>query len=54
MRIRTIHAWNLPPRQAAALQRRLAARVVRRGGPLRPRLVAGADIACDRESDRLY
>ncbi|MBM3321805.1 MAG: endonuclease V, partial [Candidatus Eisenbacteria bacterium] len=46
--------WNLPPRQAAALQRRLAARVVRRGGPLRPRLVAGADIACDRESDRLY
>ena len=40
--------WDLPPKEAAALQRELAARVEREDRlPKRLRLVAGADIALD-------
>lgn len=51
VRARAIHSWDLGPREAAALQERLRARV--REEPLdwvRLRRVAGCDVAIDGES----
>lgn len=45
MRVRALHPWRLSPAAAIAWQRRLAPRVVARGGPRAPRLVAGADVS---------
>ena len=42
---RVPHSWSVTPAQAVAIQRQLAARVVRRGRVPTPRLVAGADLA---------
>lgn len=42
------HRWDLPPRAAVALQHRLRARVIRRGGPRRVRYVAGTDVGFER------
>ena len=47
MKVQQIHNWELSPRQAIALQLRLAHRVVDEGNPIAVRLVAGADIAID-------
>ena len=47
-----LHPWDLSPKEAVALQRELAGRVVRRGAPRRVRRVAGADIAVGRGAKR--
>lgn len=52
MEPRRLHDWNLDYRQAMALQSRLAPQVVRAGEPERVRLVAGADLAFDRQGGR--
>ncbi len=44
------HRWNLTPREAIALQNRMRAGLIIRGGPRSPRLVAGADVAYDKAS----
>jgi deoxyribonuclease V len=44
----------LTPRDAIALQRRMRARLVLRGGPRAPRLIAGADVAYDKASGRCF
>src|SRR5581483_9357282 len=48
------HRWDLTPRQAIALQARMRARLIVRGGPRSPRLVAGADVAYDKARGRCY
>jgi deoxyribonuclease V len=54
MKIRTIHPWNLTPRQAIELQRTLAGRVCA-GPPLaRVSLVAGTDVSFHRPSRTMY
>jgi len=45
MRLQQLHAWDLSPSEAVALQKQLASRVIRRGDPAEVRLVAGADVA---------
>lgn len=47
MRIEPLHPWDIPPKEAIALQRELAGRVVIRPLARRPAIVAGADIALD-------
>lgn len=47
-----MHRWDLDYREAMALQARLASHVVRHGEPQAVRLVAGADLAFDREGGR--
>ena len=42
---RTPHSWSVTPRQAVAIQRELAARVIPRGRVPKLRLAAGADLA---------
>lgn len=42
---RALHSWSVTPRQAAAIQREQAARVIRAGRVPELRLVAGADLA---------
>lgn len=54
MKVRAIHRWDVSYRRAAELQAELAPKVVRRGGPRRPRLVAGADISYAKGSDRFF
>lgn len=39
-----VHSWDLSPREAIALQRDLATRVIRTGEPTAVRLVAGVDV----------
>ena len=54
MRVQHLHDWNLAPRDAMALQRDLAARVVAQGDPLEAavRFVAGCDVAFEKARDR--
>jgi len=53
MRLRRLHQWDLSPREAVALQRKLAPRV-RLGSPRRNkiRLVAGADVSVKERGGR--
>ncbi len=48
------HRWDLSPRDAIALQQRMRAGLVLRGGPRAPRLIAGADVAYDKQSGRCF
>ena len=48
------HRWDLTPREAIALQKRMRSRLIVRGGPRRPRLIAGADVAYDKASARCF
>ncbi len=48
------HRFDLSPRDAIALQRRMRAKLVLRGGPRAPRLIAGADVAYDKQSGRCF
>ncbi|MGH7948293.1 MAG: endonuclease V, partial [Candidatus Binataceae bacterium] len=48
------HRWRITPRQAIALQKRLSVRVRISGGPRNPKLIAGADVAYDKQSRRCF
>ncbi len=52
MELRDLHHWDVSPREAIAIQRRLAAQVVREGGPQDVRRVAGVDCAIDKARGR--
>jgi deoxyribonuclease V len=54
MRITELHAWDVSPREAATLQARMAASVVRDGevAAAGVRRIAGADVAFDRANRR--
>lgn len=47
-----LHSWNLSPKQAIALQKRLASRVILKPLPEEIDLVAGADVGYSRRYDR--
>jgi deoxyribonuclease V len=46
-----LHSWNLPPREAIALQKRLATQVIVQPLPKNIAMVAGADVGYSRRSD---
>lgn len=50
MHIRTLHDWNLSPREAIALQKRLGQEISERPLPTgsQTRLIAGVDVSCTR------
>ena len=52
MDLRDLHPWDVSPKQAVAIQRRLAAQVVRQSDVKQVRRVAGVDIAVDRVEKR--
>ena len=54
MEIRTREIWPTTYRDAVAVQTRLRERLVRTGKPVRPARVAGADVAYDKRTDRVY
>lgn len=54
MRIQNLHDWGLTPREAVALQRQLAGRIVTDTPLPSCRLVAGADVSYNRRSPTLY
>ncbi|MCH7871583.1 MAG: endonuclease V [Planctomycetes bacterium] len=41
----TLHSWSVTPKQAVTIQRELAPRIIRRGRPRHPNLLAGVDLA---------
>ena len=51
----SLHPWNLSPKEAVALQRELAGRVVPRDEAPDPvRFVAGVDVSCSRFAPAVY
>jgi len=46
MKCRHLHAWDVSPKEASAIQEDLRSMVVAQGDLGRPRTVAGADVAC--------
>lgn len=54
MQIKQLHPWDLSPREAMAVQRELAAQVIRHGDVPESavRIIAGADVAFDARSGR--
>ena len=48
MKLRDLHPWDVSPKEAIAIQKRLAAQVVREDEPIDVRRVAGVDISVDR------
>jgi deoxyribonuclease V len=54
MHIRSLHAWDLTPKEAIALQRELAGQVDARTPLTRCDLVAAADVSHSRFSNRCY
>lgn len=54
MIVRPLNRWKVDYHAAVRIQDRLAQRIVRRGGPGRVRLVAGADVSYEKADDRFY
>lgn len=52
MELRDLHRWDVSPKEAAAIQLRLASQVVREGDPGDVGRIAGVDIAVDRARGR--
>ena len=48
MKLRDLHPWDVSPKEAIAIQKRLAAQVVREDEPIDVQRVAGVDISVDR------
>ncbi|MBI4397579.1 MAG: deoxyribonuclease V [Candidatus Omnitrophica bacterium] len=49
-----MHPWNVSPKKAVEIQKRLAASVVTRGGPKEVRFVAGCDLAYDPRTKKCF
>lgn len=45
MRVRSLHRWDLSPREAADLQSQLAPQIITEGAPADVRLIAASDVA---------
>jgi deoxyribonuclease V len=55
MKVEKLHSWELPPKEAVALQRELAGRVIgQTPAGFKPRLVAAADVSSNRFSKRFF
>jgi len=55
MNLTALHSWNLPPREAIALQRQLAAQIViAEKLPVPVRTVAGVDVSCRWHGRRFH
>jgi deoxyribonuclease V len=54
MKIQNIHQWNVSTKEAPLLQKQLAAKVRLTGDNKRPKIVAGADISLNRNSNIGY
>ena len=54
MRYRNLHPWKVSPREAARIQEELRSQVVLESDPGEVSLIAGADIALDRNTNKGY
>ncbi|HUK55322.1 MAG TPA: deoxyribonuclease V [Nitrospiria bacterium] len=54
MKTRSLHSWNLSPKEAIEIQKRLAARVITQNRLESVRFVAGADMALTKNPPRAY
>lgn len=51
MRIRKLHSWDVTPKEARAIQKRLTDRVIKKDCFKEIRVIAGADIAVDKANN---
>ena len=54
MKLRRLHAWDVTPREAIKIQRSLRSHVILRGRVPSPKLVAGADLSYEKNSNTVY
>ena len=54
MKIRQLHPWNVSPREAVEIQKRLRSLIDIKGLSVPIRYVAGTDVSCSRKSDALW
>ena len=54
MQVHRFHSWKVTPQKAIQIQEQLRGKVISQGRVVRPRLVAGADVAFDKTSDWVY
>jgi len=54
LKTRSLHSWNLSPKEAIEIQKRLAARVITQNRLESVRFVAGADMALTKNPPRAY
>ena len=54
MHIKRLHSWNVTPKEAVKLQRKMASRIEARVPLTRLELIAGADIAYDLVTKKMY
>jgi deoxyribonuclease V len=52
VRLRSLHPWDVSPKEAINIQRQLASQVLRRGSPTNVRRIAGVDISVDKPNAR--
>ncbi len=48
------HSWNVTPKQAVKIQKRLAAKIIKKGTPGKVQTIAGCDIAYDPQTKRCF
>ncbi len=54
VKVHQLHRWDVTPQEAIAIQKRLRSKVIPRGRVRRPRLIAGADAAFDKDSESVF
>ncbi|HEV3146974.1 MAG TPA: deoxyribonuclease V [Gemmataceae bacterium] len=54
MHIKRLHSWNVTPKEAVQLQRKMASRIDARVPLTRMELIAGADIGYDVQTKKMY
>ena len=48
------HSWNVTPKQAIQIQKKLAPKIIKRGSPQHVQFIAGCDIAYDSKTKRAF
>ncbi|MGH7205816.1 MAG: deoxyribonuclease V [Nitrospiraceae bacterium] len=54
MQVHQFHDWNVTPPEAIKIQEQLRAKVIPHGQVKEPRLIAGADMAFDKQDEAVY
>ena len=54
MKVKSLHDWQVTPKEAIQIQKRLAGKVKLKGDKRTPKIIAGTDISMNRNSTTVY
>jgi deoxyribonuclease V len=54
MKVKSLHDWNVTPKEAIQIQKHLAGKVKLKAGTRTPKIIAGTDISMNRNSTTVY